>query len=164
MSDVDTPITPEDPPIAVEPEDAEATSEDAATAPPSTVPLAADAALVEAVGGGLTWVPFALYLFAWVALAVASGYLLGGATVESPARWLPEYPVLLWVGVVLTALGPILSLLVWLVARSRRSAGARRGLFASSMTRGALAAVFGVMIWIGTLYAVEMMNLNGVLG
>ena len=124
----------------------------------------ADAALVEGVTGGLAWVPFGLYLAAWVALAAASAYLLHGATAESPARWMPEYPVLLWVGAVLSATGPILSLAVWLVVRGRRTAGARRGLLASAMTRGALAAVFGVMIWLGTLYAIEVMTMNGVLG
>jgi hypothetical protein len=132
------------------------------TAP--AVPAAADAALVEAVGGGLTWVPFAVYLGTWIALAVASAYVLRGATAESPARWMPEYPALLVTGVVLTAVGPILSFIVWLVARSRRSEASRRGLFASAMTRGAVAAIFGVMIWIGTLYAIEFVTMNGALG
>lgn len=130
----------------------------------STVPAAADAALVEAVGGGLTWVPFALYLGAWIALAGASAYLLRGASAETPARWMPEYPALIWVGVVLSAAGPILSFIVWLVARARRPEVSRRGLFASAMTRGALAAIFGVMIWIGTLYAIELVTMNGALG
>ncbi|MBN2247129.1 MAG: hypothetical protein JW733_00370 [Coriobacteriia bacterium] len=130
----------------------------------TTVPAAADAALVEAVGGGLTWVPFALYLGAWAALAAASAYLLRGATAESPARWMPEYPALLWAGTVLSAAGPVLSFIVWVVARGRRPESARRGLLASAMTRGALAAVFGVMIWLGTLYAIELMTMNGVLG
>lgn len=138
------------------------TSEEQSTAP--VVPAAADAALVEAVGGGLTWVPFAIYLGAWIGLAAASVYVLRGATADSPARWMPEYPALLWIGVVLAATGPILSFIVWMIARARRSGAHRRGLFASAMTRGALAAIFGVMIWIGTLYAIELMTMNGALG
>ena len=138
------------------------TSEEPSTAP--VVPTAADAALVEAVGGGLTWVPFAIYLGVWIALAAASAYVLRAATAESPARWMPEYPTLLWAGVVLSAAGPILSFIVWLVARARRPEASRRGLLASSMTRGALAAAFGVLIWIGTLYAIELVTMNGALG
>lgn len=127
------------------------------------VPVAPDAALLEAVSGGVTWVPFALYLGAWIALSAACAFLLGGATTETPARWLPGYPALLWTGVALTAAGPVLSIAVWLDARGRRSADARRGLLAAAMTRGALAAGFGVVIWLGTLYLIEIMTLNGVL-
>ncbi|MDY0340025.1 MAG: hypothetical protein RBS17_02265 [Coriobacteriia bacterium] len=127
------------------------------------VSVAADAALLEGVGDGLTWIPFGLYLAAWIALATATVYSLRGATAESPARWMPEYPVLLWAGVVLAAAGPILSLGVWLVTSSRRAGGARRGLLVSAMTRGALAAAFGVMIWLGTLYTIEIMTMNGAL-
>lgn len=123
----------------------------------------ADATLAEAVGGGVSWVPFAAYLGAWVALSALSAYLLQGATVEQPARWLPEYAALMWTGVGLTVTGPVLSLAVWLVARTGRPRGQRRGLFASAITRGALAALFGVIIWVATLYILEIVTMNGAL-
>lgn len=123
----------------------------------------ADAVLVEAVSGGLTWVPFAVYLGLWVVLAGLSAYLLYGATPDRPARWMSEYVPLLWSGVALTAVGPLLSVTVWLVARGRRSKSERRGLFASAMTRGALAAFFGVAIWIATLFVLELVASGGAL-
>ena len=127
------------------------------------VPNAADAALVEGVGGGLTWVPFACYLGLWVVLTGATAYLLSEAAGDMPARWAPEYVPLMLTGVGLTALGPILSLIVWLVARSRRPRAGRLGLFASAMTRGALVAFFGVAIWLATLFVLEMLAAGGTL-
>ncbi|MDP2299253.1 MAG: hypothetical protein U1E08_05915 [Coriobacteriia bacterium] len=123
---------------------------------------AADAVLVEAVDGGLTWVPYAVYLGAWIALSGLSAYLLDSATPEQPARWLPVYAPLVFAGLALAVLGPLLSLAVWLVARSRRSADRRRGLLASALTRGALAAFFGAMVWIVTLYMLEVLTGSGV--
>lgn len=135
---------------APEPEPAEEPETDA-------VPQAPEAALVEGVRGGLIWLPFALYLGLWVTLAGLSAYFLHGATLDEPARWLPEYEPLLWAGVSLTALGPVLSLAVWLVSRARRPKGERRGLFASAMTRGALVTFFGVLLWLGTLFVLELL-------
>lgn len=123
----------------------------------------ADAVLVEAVSGGLTWIPFAIYLGLWIVLAGLSAYLLYGASPDQPARWMAEYVPLLWSGVVLTALGPVLSAGVWLVARARRPKSERRGLFSSAMTRGALAAFFGVAIWIATLFVLELVASGGAL-
>lgn len=131
--------------------------------PVATVLDPADAVLVEAVTGGLTWIPFAVYLALWVVLVGLSAYLLYGASADQPARWMPEYVPLLWSGVALTALGPILSMAVWLVARARRPKSERRGLFASAMTRGALVAFFGVAIWVATLFVLELVAGGGAL-
>lgn len=140
---------------AEEPPEAQTSVDDRPTPEPDA---AADAALAEAVVGGLTWVPFALYLGCWIALSGASVYLLGQATPENPARWMPVYPSLVITGVALAAVGPAMSLVVWLVARSRRPAERRRGLLASALTRGALAAFFGAMVWIVTLYVLEVVS------
>lgn len=129
--------------------------------PPRAVLDPADAVFAEAVTGGLTWIPFAVYLGMWIVLAGLSAYLLYGASADQPARWMPAYVPLLWSGVALTALGPILSMAVWLVARSRRPKSGRRGLFASAMTRGALVAFFGVAIWVATLFVLELVAGGG---
>jgi len=125
-------------------------------------PESPDAALVEGVVGGVTWIPFAIYLGLWIVLAGVSAYLLYDAAADQPARWMPEYVPLLWSGVGLTVFGPVLSLVVWLVARSRRPSTSRRGLFASAMTRGAVVAFFGVAIWIATLFALEVFAAGGI--
>lgn len=136
-------------------------SEAAAAAEPAPAPEpapepAADAAFIEAAGRGLPWIPFALYLLLWLVLAGASAYLLWGATADLPARWLPAYAPLMWSGVALTALGPVMVIAVWLAARASRPAGARHGLLASAMARGALGTLFGVIIWLATLYALDL--------
>lgn len=127
----------------------------------TAVPAALDApeeevASADAAGGRVTWVPYALYLAAWLALAGASAYLLKDASPAGPARWMPAYPVVVWVGVGLTALGPLLSIGVWLVARKRRSAHERRGLLTTALIRGAVTAVFGVAVWAATIYVLEL--------
>lgn len=147
-SETDTPaeIATDEPPAAQEAADAAA----------SPTPGSADAALAEAVSGGVTWIPFACYLGLWVVFVGLSAYFLYGADASEPARWTPVYTPLLWTGVGLTALGPVLSSAVWLVARSKRPKAERRGLFASAMTRGALVAFFGVAIWMATLFLLEV--------
>jgi hypothetical protein len=164
-----------EPPSDLAPDATEIVSDTAADAPAeelaeSVPPVvaqpaadSADAALVEGVSGGLTWIPFACYLGLWLVLSGLSAYLLHGASAEQPARWMPEYMPLVWGGVGLVALGPLLSLLVWLVARARRPKIARRGLLSSSMTRGALVAFFGVAIWLGTLFVLETLASGGTL-
>lgn len=121
------------------------------------------AVFVEASSGGISWIPFACYLGLWIVLAGLSAYFLQGADSETPARWAPEYVPLLWSGITLTVVGPILSVAVWLVARVNRPKTLRSGLFASAMTRGALVAFFGVAIWLATLFALEYFAAGGTL-
>ena len=136
---------------------------DEAPVPAPAMTSTPEAVLVEAVSGGLSWVPFAVYLGAWIVLVGVSAYLLYGASAEEPARWLPAYGPLLWTGVGLAAAGPLLSVGVWLVARRRRTADARRGLFASAFTRGALVAFFGMALWVTTLFVLELVASGGAL-
>lgn len=121
---------------------------------------AADGGLVEAVGRGLTWIPYAAYLGLWVILAGATAYLLRGASPEQPARWIPAYELLVWAGVALVAAGPLLSLAVWMVARTRREPEQRRGLLTAAAVRGALTAFFGAVVWLVTLYIIEVVTLG----
>lgn len=118
--------------------------------------VAPEGAFAEAAVAGVTWVPFAVYMGLWVLLAGLSAFFLYSATPGQPARWMPEYEPLLWGGVALTALGPLLSLVVWWASWLRRPPAGRRGLFAVVMTRGATGAFFGVLLWLGTLFILEL--------
>lgn len=131
------------------------------TLPAAGRPAGPDGALAEAVGGSLTWVPYAVYLGGWLALAIASAGLLSPATAEVPPRWLPAYEPLVYAGVALAALGPVLSCAVWLAARRHRAPSERRGLFVAALMRGAVTGFFGLIVWIATLYAIELHALRG---
>ena len=173
----ESPVTPADPPAdEATPVGQPLTGEQQVPAAPTVVPEQpvpaeqpepaeqpgpVDAGLAEAAGGGLTWIPYAIYLGLWIGLAAASVWLLADATADHPARWMEPYEPLVWAGVALAALGPVLSVAVWLVARARRPRGARAGLFASAMMRGAVTAFFGAVIWIGTLSALEVRASQG---
>lgn len=146
--------TPAEPEVAGEEVATKETPAPDATAVVSDAP---DAVLLEGVAGGLTWLPFAAYLGLWALLCAASAYLLSSPAADGQAaRWLEMYVPLLWIGLALTLAGPVLALVVWLVARSRRDADARVGLLACALSRGALATFFGVALWIATLSVLDL--------
>lgn len=122
---------------------------------------AAVSGFAEATGTSLSWWPFAVLLFAWLLLAGASVYLLADASAELPARFHPEYRWLVLSGLALAVLSPLVSLGVWLVARTRREPGARHGLLAASMVRGSVTAFFGVILWIVALYVLDLRAFGG---
>lgn len=105
---------------------------------------------------GVSWVPFSVYLGAWVVLAVATAVGLREAAIAGGALWSPEYVYTVYGGVGLAAFGPILSLIVWLVARSRRERGDRAGLLTSALLRGAGAAFLGSILWLVSLYILDL--------
>lgn len=105
---------------------------------------------------GVSWVPFSVYLFAWVALAVATVVVLREAAVSGGALWAAEYAYTVFGGIALAVAGPILSLVVWLVARAGRAPGDRKGLLAGSLLLGAGAAFLGTMMWLLALYVLDL--------
>ncbi len=109
---------------------------------------------------GVSWVPFSVYLGAWVVLAVATALGLRGAAIAGGALWSPEYAYTVYGGVGLAAFGPVLSLIVWLVTRSRRERGNRAGLLTSALLRGAGAAFLGSILWLVALYVLDLYRLG----
>lgn len=105
---------------------------------------------------GVSWVPFSVYLGAWVVLAVATAVGLRGAAIAGGALWSPEYVYTVYGGVGLAAFGPVLSLVVWLIAWSRRGRGDRAGLLTSALLRGAGAAFLGSILWLVALYVLDL--------
>ena len=73
--------------------------------------------------GKVAWWPFVAYAILWVAVAGAAFFLLGGAEAVIPAFRQEAYPYVLLGGLVMTLLGPLLSVLVWFF-RGRRPASA----------------------------------------
>ncbi|MDP3631101.1 MAG: hypothetical protein Q8S43_09175 [Actinomycetota bacterium] len=109
---------------------------------------------------GVSWVPFSVYLAAWVVLAVATVVGLRGPALAGGALWAPEYALTVWGGVGLAACGPVLGLVVWLVTRSRRDPEERSGLLTSSLLRAAGAAFIGAMLWLIALYVLDLYRLG----
>ncbi len=106
------------------------------------------------------WWPFIILLLLWLALAGGAVALLREAAVAGEARWTREYDLIVTVGVVLTALGPLMSLGVWLIARIRADVEARAGLLVSALLRGAVVTTLGVALWVGALVVLDLLS-NG---
>ena len=105
--------------------------------------------------------PFVAYEALWVAYAAILAWQLtllpeGVATYDSAL-----YRPALYIGVALTALGPIVSLVTWLV--TRHNADVRRGLFASALLYGALATLLGVVLWWTALIGADYLRLGSLL-
>jgi hypothetical protein len=98
------------------------------------------------------WIVFA-GLFVWQALQVPAGTAL---------YELNLYGLSILVGLILTALGPLLAIGVWLACWLARP-GARSGLFSRSLIIGAVTTLAGVALWLMALGAVDMLRLGRLL-
>ena len=145
------PAAPETPALA-----AEAPSSSAATSPdtPLTAPVAASVPAAQEVviaqqtlRPRVPWWPFFMYLGVWVGAVGAAAWLFveAPATVSMASEAL--YPYTVRAGIVLTALGPLLAIVVWLVAWISAGRGRRSGLLADSLLKGALVTTVGVALW-----------------
>lgn len=106
--------------------------------------------------------PFVAYDVVWAAF---SAYLiwqlemLPSDTAIFDAR---IYPYAVLGGVVLTMAGPLLLLVVWIA--SWGSPGTTKGgLFVSSLTRGSVATLLGVLMWWGALMVLDQIRLGRLL-
>ncbi|TDB38081.1 MAG: hypothetical protein D9V44_08545 [Actinobacteria bacterium] len=137
-----------DVPVAEEPESAAQQAEPEETPVPVATP--------EGVPFSVSWVPFSVYLGLWVVLAVATVVLLRTPAAAGGALWAPEYALSVYGGVVLVALGPVLALVVWLIARSKAEPAHRTGLLTSALLRAAGATFIGVILWLVALYVLDL--------
>jgi len=106
------------------------------------------------------WWPFVIYLAAWVGLVAASILALSYEAEALPAIQQEPYPYLILGGLVLTVLGPVSAITVWLVVWKRAGKGRRAGLLTSALVRGAGVTLVGVLMWWGTLVAVDALRLG----
>jgi hypothetical protein len=91
--------------------------------------------------------PFFVYIAVWLLFTVAMVLALAGPAQAGGLDTAPVYPAFVFGGLFLTVVGPVLSLIVWSLARRRAPEGERRGLFASALLRGSLATFAGVALW-----------------
>ncbi len=105
------------------------------------------------------WWPFELYAIAWLALVGYAILGLSHETASDPAVLQTPYPAVLLGAVILTAAGPIVSIVSWLgawLANGRRGPG----LLTAALIRGALFTLFGVLAWWGALALVDAVRLG----
>lgn len=139
-------------------EAAEAQPEEAVEAVPE--PETAPELEPESKTGGVSWVPFSVYLLAWVVLAVGTVVVLRDAALAGGALWAEEYVYTVYGGIGLAAAGPVLALIVWLMTRTRRSAEDREGLFVSSLLLGAGMTFLGTILWLVALYVLDLYRIG----
>lgn len=106
--------------------------------------------------------PFIAYAAIWLLFAVAVVFGLRPSALQGTVVGSPYYPAGVIVGAALAAAGPLLVLVVWLVAR-RAEGRSRTGLLASVSLRGAAATLFGVALWWAALLLLDFFRL-GALG
>jgi hypothetical protein len=92
-------------------------------------------------------VPFYVYLGVWFVFSVAMVLVLQAAAITGTLDRAPEYPMFVLGGLVLTVIGPVLTLFVFAISWWGKPKGERRGLFATAMLRGSLATFAGVAMW-----------------
>ncbi|MHB9004515.1 MAG: hypothetical protein ACYC6C_10715 [Coriobacteriia bacterium] len=104
----------------------------------------------------VAWWPFLLLVGSWVALAGTAAYVLT-RTSDVPAFRHEYYPFIVLAGVVLTALGPVLAIIAWVLSPKDSERG---GQFITSFVRAAAITLFGVLMWWGVLVAVDAFRLG----
>jgi hypothetical protein len=93
------------------------------------------------------WWPFMIYLGFWIVGVGAAAWLFLTEPAVGSVAGESTYPYMLRAGLVLTALGPALALVVWFISWFTATRGTRSGLFADSMLKGALTTLSGVVVW-----------------
>jgi hypothetical protein len=129
-----------------------------ATPAPVPAPEPDPDSMVETVP---SW-PFASYLVLWLMFGAVIMWRFYEVAPETPLFDLADYRTMLVAGISLTALGPVLSLLVWLIAGVRP--GVRVGAaFVSAIFKGAITTFAGVLIWWATLILLDQLRFGSML-
>jgi len=106
--------------------------------------------------------PFVVYDAIWAAFA---GYLVWRFQTLPVSTALFDaaiYPYAVLGGVVLTLAGPIVILAVW-IASWGKPGSTKGGLFISSLLRGSIATLLGVLMWWGALMVLDQLRLGRLL-
>ncbi len=98
-----------------------------------------------------------LYMALWLGLIGVSAYLLGPWSAEQ-ARGVEHYGILLASGFVLTASGPVLALIAWLIFRLVTGADDGSNQFGRIMFNTVGAGLLGVASWTIMLLTLDYMR------
>ncbi len=104
--------------------------------------------------------PFLAYLVLWIAGGIAAAWLLTQPSIGLPVFGTELYRTVVVVGLGLTAIGPLLILVVWLALLLGNRGAPHAGLFTDSLLRGALATLCGVAIWWAVLLIIDTIRLG----
>lgn len=110
----------------------------------------------------VAWWPFLVYLGVWVVYVGVVVWRLVEIPVGTAVFDAPEYPVIVFAGIVLATVGPALALAVWIASWDRPGAS-RFGLFVSAAWKGSLATLAGVTLWQIALIVVDQIRFGRVL-
>jgi hypothetical protein len=129
-------------------------------APGTAQPLTGDEIDAEAVVRyGAPWWPFLIYLGVWAAYAGVAIWqfeqLPAGAVVYESQY----YTMFVFGGLALAVSGVFLTLAVWLGSRLSPKRQ-RPGLFSSALIKGSICILVGVVVWWGTLMALDYLRLG----
>jgi len=113
--------------------------------------------------GQVPWWPFLVYMGAWVVLAAAAVWQLLQLPADQVVYESPAYVMTILGGLIMTAMGPLLILAVWLGTRASRSPQERHGLLTSALMKGALVTLSGAVIWWAALVIIDYLRLGRLL-
>lgn len=142
----------------VEPEPApESTAE---VEPEPVVEQAVIAESPEETQPRVPWWPFVLYGLLWIALIAYAGTQVSTAQGAAPAVEQAVYPYVVLAGMVIMLMGPLASIIVWIVIWVRAGKGRRGGLLTTALVRGSMFTLFGVVAWWCALYVLDALRLG----
>jgi len=113
----------------------------------------------DVVRYGAPWWPFLIYLGLWIALAGVAIWQFQELAAGIVLYETEQYTMLVFGGLVLAAAGVFLILAVWLGARMNPKRH-RAGLFTSAFVKGAAFILIGMVVWWGTLMALDYLRLG----
>jgi len=111
-----------------------------------------------AVSGTPLW-PFIVYDLVWAAFAVLLIWQLLALPPDAVVYDSAIYDEMLYAGVILTAAGPLLIVVVWMLGR-RREEGQSKGTFVATLVTGAIATLIGVALWWAAMLFVDYIRLG----
>jgi len=104
--------------------------------------------------------PFLSYVGVWLVFAAVAVWQLLAISADQAVYDSQAYGLATVGGVFMTAVGPLLALLVWIVVWRGVETNRRAGLFSAAIIRGAVATFGGVVVWWAALILVDTLRLG----